>query len=837
MAPSDPTYVPVAADDASPDLNASPNPNRDSAFVDPEAANLLGRPDSTFMPAPSLMSRDSTRNSITLVGGSPSLGLGDHRDSWASGAALNPSEGARGNAGSSNLANSAPWGANSRTPSRLSTSDEDDEQGHITPAVAAIGTGLGAGVEGEKRWAQVDENESPKKSRKWLWAALIVGALAVIALAVGLGVGLTRNNSKGSNSNLAADTGDNGSSSASSTATGSAASASASASATSSAATSGTYGSLITLEDGSTMTYDNEFGGTWVWDEANPFNNSAKCNSWTPALNEDWTWGKDIAFGVNLGGWLTTEPFIVPALYEKYANGTAGTAVDEYTLSQNMGDNLTQAMTEHYDTFITERDFAEIAAAGLNWIRLPIGFWSIETWDEEPYLEGVSWQYVLKAIKWARKYGLRINLDLHNVPGSENGWNHSGRLGTINWLKGVMGLANAQRSLDYIRTITQFIVQEQYTDVIPLWSFINEPNGNGIGKEVIGSFYLEVHDMIRDITGYGKGNGPHLAMHDGFLGVSSWYDYLPGADRMVLDQHSYMVFQDQPTGTLDDLKKMPCQWWASGTNTTSNTFGPTIAGETSAAWNDCGKWINNVGAGQRYDGTYEGYSGKAIGSCDYWNDYTQWNQSTVDALNHFMLGTMDAMQNFFFWTWKIGNSTDVDVPQPNPFWHYRLGLEHGWIPKDPRTAAGTCLADGVTENSFNGTYGHDWVYGAEKGDIASSDSSSWPWPPATFTNVPSASMSKLPQYTQTGTPITASAPTFTSPGSSATIDAGNGWANANANTRSAYVAISGCSYQPEYSAMDLAVPSSACGAGITQAEKRSEAVPTAAPARRDSFRR
>lgn len=26
---------------------------------------------------------------------------------------------------------------------------------------------------------------------------------------------------------------------------------------------------------------------------------------------------------------------------------------------------------------------------------------------------------VLKAVEWARKYGLRINLDLHSVPGSQ----------------------------------------------------------------------------------------------------------------------------------------------------------------------------------------------------------------------------------------------------------------------------------------------------------------------------------------------------------------------------------------------------------------------------------
>ena len=39
------------------------------------------------------------------------------------------------------------------------------------------------------------------------------------------------------------------------------------------------------------------------------------------------------------------------------------------------------------------------------------------------------------------------------------GYNHSGKAGPINFLNGVMGLANAQRMLDYIRVITEFISQ------------------------------------------------------------------------------------------------------------------------------------------------------------------------------------------------------------------------------------------------------------------------------------------------------------------------------------------------------------------------------------------
>jgi hypothetical protein len=37
-----------------------------------------------------------------------------------------------------------------------------------------------------------------------------------------------------------------------------------------------------------------------------------------------------------------------------------------------------------------------------------------------------------------------------------------------------MGIANAQRTLNHIRIITQFISQPQYKDVVPVFGIINE---------------------------------------------------------------------------------------------------------------------------------------------------------------------------------------------------------------------------------------------------------------------------------------------------------------------------------------------------------------------------
>jgi glucan 1,3-beta-glucosidase len=67
------------------------------------------------------------------------------------------------------------------------------------------------------------------------------------------------------------------------------------------------------------------------------------------------------------------------------------------------------------------------------------------------------------------------------------GYNHSGKLGQINFLNGIMGYANAQRTLDYIRIITEFISQPEYQDVIPMFGIINEALVTTIGQDELTS--------------------------------------------------------------------------------------------------------------------------------------------------------------------------------------------------------------------------------------------------------------------------------------------------------------------------------------------------------------
>ncbi|KAJ3516720.1 hypothetical protein NLJ89_g941 [Agrocybe chaxingu] len=487
------------------------------------------------------------------------------------------------------------------------------------------------------------------KSRRKIMILAVVAALVLLLLAVVIPVYffvVRPNNNESSNA---------------STSSGSSASKSNHATATSSAPTpsatpvTGGHGSEITMEDGTKFTYHNPFGGYWYYDENDPFNNGARAQSWSPALNETFHYGTDKMRGVNLGGWLNTEPFISPALYEKYLNNPTP-AVDEWTLSEAMradtaGGGINQ-LEDHYKTFITEKDFAEIAGAGLNFIRIPIGFWIIEVRDEEPFLPKVSWTYFLKAIKWARKYGLRINLDLHALPGSQNGWNHSGRLGTTGFLNGPMGYANAQRSLDYIRILAEFISQPQYKDVVTIFGIINEPQGSVMGQDALARFYLEAYNIIRTAGGTGEGNGPYVSIHDGFLPRSDWVNTFPNADRITLDSHPYLCFNGQSSAPISTYATTPCTSWGGAVNNSMASFGLTNAGEFSNAVTDCGLFLNGVNLGTRYEGTYIGVWPR-MGSCSTWTDWQNYDVATKRAIRQFALASMDALQVslLFFNVW------------------------------------------------------------------------------------------------------------------------------------------------------------------------------------------
>ena len=116
-------------------------------------------------------------------------------------------------------------------------------------------------------------------------------------------------------------------------------------------------------------------------------------------------------YGVNLGGWFVLEPWITPSLFDEWANSR--TVVDEYTYTQTLGrDEASRRLNNHWNTFITQDDFNAIKNAGLNHVRIPIGYWALAPLAGDPYVQG-QLTYLDQAIGWARAAGIKVMLDLH----------------------------------------------------------------------------------------------------------------------------------------------------------------------------------------------------------------------------------------------------------------------------------------------------------------------------------------------------------------------------------------------------------------------------------------
>ena len=153
--------------------------------------------------------------------------------------------------------------------------------------------------------------------------------------------------------------------------------------------------------------------------------------------------------------------------------------------------------------------------------RIPVGYWSVPTNDSvAPYLPG-AWPHLLRALNWARKYGLHTIVDLHGAPGSQNGYDNSGqRTGNPTWAEDP---PNVSRTTEVLRVIAMEI-----GGLIDVLELLNEPAGfrDSHWASTIRQFWLDGYDAIRDAVG----NDLKVMIGDGFLGVQNWQNFLTYPD-------------------------------------------------------------------------------------------------------------------------------------------------------------------------------------------------------------------------------------------------------------------------------------------------------------------
>ncbi|KAJ3564548.1 hypothetical protein NP233_g8228 [Leucocoprinus birnbaumii] len=381
-------------------------------------------------------------------------------------------------------------------------------------------------------------------------------------------------------------------------------------------------------------------------------------------------YGQQKVRGVNLGGWLVLEPWITPSIFDDTGDSRV---IDEWTFGQYVKNSTAASVLQnHWNTWITEDDFRQIADAGLNHVRLPIGYWAFDVSNGEPFHQG-QLPYMRRAFQWAAQYNLKVIVDLHGAPGSQNGFDNSGQKLPAPATRSTW--QNKQQNIDRTNAIIKRIAAEVQgnSGVVSVIAPLNEPAGfvGGNMMDVVKAYWKSSYQSVRDYT-----NNIVVLIHDAFQGVSYWDGFMQPSDNyngVALDTHIYQVFSD------DQVAMSNAQHIQQACSQASSLAGAplwTIVGEWSPAKTDCAEYLNGRGVGARYDGTKSGSS--FHGSCNGMSGSARtFSASYKKFLRQFWEAqtiTYEKGQGWLMWTWKAENADE---------WSYQAGLANGWIPRDP----------------------------------------------------------------------------------------------------------------------------------------------------------
>ncbi|CAE7796227.1 unnamed protein product [Symbiodinium microadriaticum] len=241
-------------------------------------------------------------------------------------------------------------------------------------------------------------------------------------------------------------------------------------------------------------------------------------------------------------------------------------ATDLYTLCLALGpEESTRRMNKHWETWITEADFATMEGIGVNHIRIPIGYWDME--ESYPYVFG-GMNYIDMLIDWASEYGMTVLLDLHGAPGSQNGQDHSGHAGEVKW----SDPENVAKTVDIIE-----MMAARWANVANVWGFelLNEPHYS-LEHGLLTDFYRDCYDRIRRYS-----PSTHVVINS-LYGPHDWTANVfpePQYRNGVLDLHLYTVWSGFSS---------PDEYYAAGVSFGNEIraltpYYPIIVGEMSLA--------------------------------------------------------------------------------------------------------------------------------------------------------------------------------------------------------------------------------------------------------------
>ncbi|MBW0477739.1 hypothetical protein O181_017454 [Austropuccinia psidii MF-1] len=254
-----------------------------------------------------------------------------------------------------------------------------------------------------------------------------------------------------------------------------------------------------------------------------------------------WDFDKDKIVGLSLGNWLVLERWMSE---DWFTTGAGPNTWDEWGFSKALGPKARAVLEEHWSRWFTEADVARAHRAGINTFRVPIGFWMmIKTVPPEPYVTQGQLAYLEKLCHWAYVRNMYVILDLHGLPGSQNGEQQSGHNTTLPTFFQPLQQA---RSDQFVKAVVDWVAQSPYYSIISAIEVVNEPRPYTTEQRaMLRAFYERSYTTIQTL-----GNkAPVMLFADGYVPgdkLAYWWDFAAShrtsPTSLALADHPYPGF-------------------------------------------------------------------------------------------------------------------------------------------------------------------------------------------------------------------------------------------------------------------------------------------------------
>jgi glucan 1,3-beta-glucosidase len=405
------------------------------------------------------------------------------------------------------------------------------------------------------------------------------------------------------------------------------------------------------------------------------------------------------------------EPWITPSLFEAAnlgvptVNGSFG-VVDEYTW-RSAPDGLAdraELLRQHWDEWVTEDHIEDLHQAGITHLRVPVAYWYWKFQPSEPFARfsadhDLALEHLEKLVNdWAKSRNMKVLIDLHTSPGSQNGFDNSGRKGDVHLLDG----DNLKHWLEAVDAMAAWCVEKLDSESLFGIEILNEPFGpwgkmaDAIKQYINPKGYAAVRKHSKELN---------VIFQSGFMQFHQEDNYTePAYHNVWFDQHTYQAFGDGSNGLAmqGTAKAWPANIQQACVNDTQDYSTAQIkafAGEWSLAITDCTLFLAsgmNGGCNMTaqpnciYNATPTRAGGDDV--CQYYNKPAAEMSDDYKAfLGKFARAQMDSFetaQGWFFWNFRTENGHA-------PEWDYLLGLKEGWMPANAGSREPQCGAKAI----------------------------------------------------------------------------------------------------------------------------------------------